>query len=303
MWFKNCLVYRFNREIKLDVATLEEQLAEFAFKPCEGQKRQSFGWTHALGKHGDTFAHSADGNILLSARKEEKILPAGVINEYLQERIEEAEARLQRTTVKKEKDTYKDEVITDLLPRAFSRNNYLNLVILPKQQMIVVDASSSKKAEDVLALLRKTIGSLPVVPAIPATPVETTLTSWVKDGAPNGFQLHDEADFKSIQEDGGIVKTKDLDLGCDEVVLHIENNRLVTRLAVNWQDRISFILSEDGSVKRLKFSDELKDEHDDIPREDQRARFDADFALMTGEFTSFLPDLYEGLGGLPEADA
>ncbi len=294
--FKNALIYRLNSDVMFD--SLEEKLAPFAFTPCGSQDRAKTGWVSPICPSLDALSHRANGQILLTLQREEKILPAPVIARELAAKIDSMETVQQRRLKKTEKDALKDEVIQTLLPRAFSKYHTTKIWINAGAGLIIVDAASGKKAEDALALLRKTLGSLPVVPLALETPIELTLTEWVRNGkAPAGFALQEEAELKAVLEEGGILRSKHQDLTSDEITNHIDAGKLVTKLALEWRERISFVLADDGSLKKLKFSDVLLEQNDDIDRADEVARFDADFVLLTGELSTLISELVAALGG------
>ncbi len=294
--FKNVLIYKLSRDVSF--ANLEEQMAQFAFTPCGSQDMAKTGWISPMGTDCTVLAHVANKQILLTLQCEKKDLPAPVIARELAGKVERLEQEQHRKLKKTEKDSLKDEVIQTLLPRAFSKYSTTSIWINAGAGLIIIDAASARKAENALALLRKTIGSLPVVPLTLNTPIELTLTEWVRSGAaPAGFVLQEEAELKAILEQGGILRSKHQDLVSDEIRGHIAAGKLVTKLALEWQERISFMLSDDGSLKRVKFSAVLLEQNDDIDREDYAQRFDADFILMTGEMAVLIAQLIGALGG------
>lgn len=302
MWFRNLQIYRFTRPFELTAEQLEAQLEREAFTPCGSQDMSRFGWTKPLGKMGQTLTHSANGQIMICARKEEKMIPGAVVKEQLAEKVDQVEHDQGRALKKKEKAALKEELMHTLLPRAFSRTSQTFAWLSPANNLLVVDAPSAKKAEDLLALLRKSIGSLPVVPLALKNPPEITMTEWLREGSlPASFTLEDESELRSAMEKGGIARFKQQDLMTDEVKNHINNDKLVTKLALNWGETVSFVLSDDLAIKRLKFSEELREQNDDISSEDPAARLDADFALVTGELSQFIPSLLAALGGEAEA--
>ncbi|SKA52879.1 recombination-associated protein RdgC [Photobacterium toruni] len=298
----NILAYRITRPINLDYNKLATQLAEFKFVPCESQDICKYGWVSPMGKHSDQLLHVGGDWIILTTKKQEKIIPSSVIDDELTEKVAILESEKGCTLKRTEKATLKDEIIMDLLPKAFSRNSKTNIWICTKLNIIFVDVSSYKKAEDQLALLRKTIGSLPVVPVVASNPIAVTMTEWIKyNTVPTGFTIGEDAELKQVEKDGAVLRCKQQDLSCSEILSHIDANKFVTKLAINWQDRIDFILNDDFSIKRCKFSDELTSQNQDINHEDHAQRFDADMVLFAGEFSAFLPSLFSAIGGIEVA--
>lgn len=298
-FFKNAIIYRISNPMSLmaQLATIEQQLLPFQFTPCGSNDMAKTGWVPAT-MFSQTLAHRSHTQYLLTVQRQEKILPGPVIKQELAARVAKLESEQGRKLKKTEKDSLKDEVLHSLLPRAFTKDSRTQLWIDVMNGLIVVDASSARKAEDALALLRKSLGSLPVIPLTIENPVELTITEWVRSGnAPAGFAIGDAAELKANLADGGIAKVKKQDLVSDEVKTHIEAGKFVTKLALDWQQRVTFTLTNDAILTRLKFCDELIEQNDDIDREDVLARFDADFTLMTGELQALIKKLVAGLGG------
>lgn len=301
-FFKNALIYRLSRDITIveerTTADLAEKLEPFRFTACGSQDMAKSGWVSPLGQYSDQLFHFVNGQLLLMIRREDKIIPRPTITEELNKKISKLETEQARRLKKTEKDSLRDEVLHSLLPRAFSRNTIIRIWVNTTDNLVIVDASSARRAEDALALLRKTLGSLPVIPLTMEEPAELTMTEWVRSGnAPNGFMLGDEAEIKAVLEAGGIGRFKKQDLVSDEIHNHLEAGKVVTKLYLDYQDRVRFTLCDDASIKRIKFSDELISQNDDIDREDVAQRFDADFILMTGEMGALISDLTKALGG------
>lgn len=298
-FFKNAIIYRISNPMSLmaQLATIEQQLLPFQFTPCGSQDTARTGWVPATA-FSQTLKHDANGQYLLTVQRQEKILPGPVIKQELNARVAKLENEQGRKLKKTEKDSLKDEVLHSLLPRAFTKDSRTQLWIDVMNGLIIVNASSARKAEDALALLRKSLGSLPVIPLTIENPVELTITEWVRSGnAPSGFTIGDAAELKAILADGGIARVKKQDLISDEIATHIEAGKVITKLALDWQQRVTFTLTDDAILTRLKFCDELIDQNDDIDREDVLARFDADFTLMTGELSALIKQLVTALGG------
>lgn len=292
MWFKNLRCYRFSSEVTLDAESLAEQMEALRFTPCGSNELSKMGWVSPLGREHKELVHAAEGNFLISLQKEDKLLPSSVVNEMLAEKVAEIEAAESRPVRKKEKEALKENITHQLLPRAFSRYSRVFAYVSLKEQWIVVDSSSSAKAEEVLSLLRKSIGSLPVEPLAGSQAIDAEMTHWLVEGPmPEGLYLGTDAELKEPAEDGAIVRVKNLAMDSDEIKSHLANHMRVNKLAVQWLENLTCMLESDLSIKKLKFTDVVKDTNDDIPSEDAMAKLDADFALMTGEINRFIEDL------------
>ena len=299
MWFKNLALYRFTEPFTLAADELEDKLNDKRFRPCGSHDEFSLGWTSPAGNTTEQLIHASNGFMMLCLKKEEKVIPAAVIHEMLQEKIAEKEEQEARRLSKKERSTIKDELIFELLPRAFSFSKKTYAYIDPKGGWMVIDAASAKKAEDLLSHLRKCLGSLPVVPVNTVDKPAVIMTQWLvdKNSIAKDLLVEDECELRSTEDEGSIIRCKRHDLALPEITNHLDNGKQVIKLALNWTDRLSFIIDENLAIKRLKFLDLIQDQVADTEADDEVAQFDVDFSIMTLELAKFLPRLLEIFGG------
>ena len=296
MWFKNLCLFRFQEPFVLNATELAERLEQAAFHPCLSQEMLSLGWAPPLGRKAVDLVHAVNGRLLMCLQAEEKVLPAAVLREVVETRVVEIEDRDGRTVRRREKDALRDEVLQELLPRAFSRSRQSYAYIDPDQGWLVINSASRKSVEEVTGMLRKTLGSLPIAPPQVTSAPEVIMTSWLAYGdLPKGLLLEDECELRDGGEDGGVVRCKGQDLSSEEIRSHLQAGKQVTRLALSWDKRISFVFAEDMSIRRLRFADIVREQVGEA--ESPEEVFDAEFALMTGELGLFLPRLLEFFGG------
>lgn len=296
MWFKNAIIYRLTKNI--DFGEIESKLKECQFTPCEPSEISRFGWTAPLETDGK-LAYFADNKVLLMAKREEKILPVDVINRELNIRIAALEEKEQRKLKKTERLSLRDDVVALLISQAFSKFKSTALFIDLKTNLIYVDSASSNRAEDVLALLRKTLGSLPVVPLAFKNEPAVVMSRWIADeSAPEWLIVKEDLELRSKVDDG-VIKCKNNDLAQEEI-LTLADRGFVTKLALEWENNLLFVLNDDCTLKRLKFADQISEKNDDILKEDVAQRFDADFILMTATLSELVKNLINEFGGEKE---
>ena len=298
MFFKNAYVFAFTRPFTTTAEELKEALQECTFTPLMSTELRHFGWFNSLGK-GSAEVTESNGNMLICARSEEKILPAQYMKECIDEKVEVIESEQGRGVTKKEREQIKEDVIFDMLPRAFTRTVDTHAYINAEQNIIVVNSSSRGKAEDLLALLRKTLGTLPVTNITPDTQPDEVMTDWVscklnsEDSVFKGaFTLGMEAQLNSLGDQSASATVKNQDLLSSEVQGHLDADQYVTKIALEYDETMSFMLSDDLSIKRIKFFDVIHEQSDDIDHDDLNAKIMADFTLMSGELNRMIHDLF-----------
>lgn len=294
---KNLVIYRLTRDI--DFNNLEEQLLPLKYEPCGSQDISRFGFIPPLGiGKSECLTHRVNDQMLISLYKEDKIIPAQVIKDETQKKVSKLELDQGRRLKKTERDSIRDEVVHELLPRAFSKYTRFDVWINITDNLIIGLVSSPRRAEDCFALLRKALGSLPVVPLTTKDPIELTLTEWVRSGQlPKGFVFGEQSEMKAVLEEGGIAKYTKQDLISDEVQTNIEAGKLVTKLSLGYEDRVTFCIDDSFILSKLKFDAAFLETNDDIGMEDYNQRFDADFFLIISELNILIKALIDSLGG------
>lgn len=297
MFFKNLIIFQLNPAFKLEAEEFNRLLEVRQARICGSTESFHYGWCKPLGETGKQFLHGIGKDWLFCLQKHERHIPVDVLREFTNEKIEEIKSKEQRHIGRKERSQIKEDVLTTLLPKAFVRQSVTWAWLAKDQNLLVIDTGTAGKAEMLSTQLRKTVGALPAVYLHSKTPIIDRMTRWVESSEPlpEGFSLSDECVLIEPDEKvGGVVRAQKMDLTSDQVKTHISEGMKIKSLTLSWRDKLLFTLHDDLSVKRLRYSDELL-EALDKDQEDQSARFDADFALMSGTLKQFFSELFRVL--------
>ncbi|MFC0676334.1 recombination-associated protein RdgC [Lysobacter korlensis] len=283
MFFRNLTFFRFPTATAFD--DLDAGLDAAQLKPVGPLELSSRGFVSPFGRDSELLAARQGESLWLTVGGEDRLLPGAVVNEMLQRKLEEIEAKEGRRPGGRTRKRIKDELITELLPRAFIKPSRTDALIDRSLGVVAVDSSSRKTAENIVSEIRRAIGSFPALPLNAEIAPRSVLTSWVAgESLPEGLSLGEECELRDPIDQGAIVKCQRMELtGNAEIDKHLQSGKQVTRLALNLDDHVSFVLGEDLIVRKFKLLDGAVDQLESNDTDDMHAELDARFALMSGE--------------------
>ena len=292
------MVYRLLSPWGMSQARLEEALQSAHFVECGPSQEKSVGWVEPRGQAHGACVEVVAGHWILKWMMEVKSVPGSVVKRKVQEQVAHIEADTGRKPGKKEIRALSDDVRQSLLPMAFTKQSSVTVWLDPQAQRLVIDAASAAKADEVLTSLIKAVDGLALGLIDTQTAPATAMAHWLgTQEAPQGFSVDRECELRAADESKAVVRYTRHALDTDEVSQHIAHGKVPTRLALTWNDRVSFVLTDALQLKKLAFLDVVADESPASAADRDQDHFDADVAIATGELERLLPALFDALGG------
>ncbi len=271
MWFKNIQVYSFTEQFSQTAEQIDDLLKQHPFTPLSQMQESTFGWVPPF-KDAELFCESVSGKLFISAQIQEKLLPASVINDHLQEKLDAIEDAEGRRPARKEREQLKEDIRAALLPKAFHKTRRISAWIDARRGWLVINASSEKTADDFTAHLREALGSLQVLPFAKSAAGADILTSWYldPDTRPEGMSLEAEMELTMVQDPTVKARYKNLDLGAPEIGQSLDSGMRIRQVAIAFDEQCLFVINEKLQLKRLKFQEKLIEQANDSddPRSD-----------------------------------
>ncbi len=295
--FKSLLIYRIGADWSPTLATMEAALDGARFAPCGATQEKSLGWSEPRGEAHAPLVEAVGGHWVMRLMIETKAVPGSVVQRKAQEQIDAIEASTGRKPGKKESKELRQDALLSLLPQAFARQSGVWVWIDREARLLLTDAGSQAKADDIITSLVSSLPGLSLTLLQTAVSPQAAMTEWLTlksaDELPPNLSVERECELKSADEQKSVVRFTRHNLANDEVRKHIAEGKLPVKLALSWEGRVGFVLSEAMQLKKITF---LEGVFDGTSSEKEDG-FDADVAISTGELRKMLVDLIEALGG------
>jgi len=296
--FKQLTLYTLDPQPLPSLEAMEQALAAMPFLPCMASQEHSIGWVPPRGKANGALVEVVNGQRLLRLQSESKRVPGAVVQRHLDERLEQIEAREGRQPGRREQRQLRDEIVQQLLPMAFAQSRSVCLWIDPAHGRLALDSSSSARCDEAISTLLKSFTFLQPRPWNTQMAPQAAMTAWLSGSAddwPPHFAPGQEVELKANDEQKSVVKFTRHPLDDEQMRLHIGQGKLPTKLALDWEGRVRFVLAESGSLSKIEFLEGVFAEHGHAEEE---GGFDADATIATAELSALINDLGTALGGL-----
>jgi recombination associated protein RdgC len=130
--------------------------------------------------------------------------------------------------------------------------------------------------------LQTTLERFPITPLQAQVSPASVMSSWLlQNTLPASLETGSECEIQDDSEDKATIRFKALEPLSEDITRHLADNMRVKNLAVRWTDKVSFVMFEDLSLRKLKVDDALKEQAFSDSQGGGLADLDADFALMS----------------------
>jgi len=292
------MMYRLVSPWSVTAEQLEGALQEARFEACTASQEKSVGWIAPRGVEHGPLLEVVGGQWILKLMTEVKVIPGSVVKRKADEQLAQIQATTGRKPGKKEARDIREDARLSLLPMAFTKQSSTVVWVDPKASLLVLDAGSQAKADEALTCLVKAVDGLAVQLIDTQTSPAAAMAIWLSTKeAPPGFSVDRECELKASDESKAVVRYTRHALDTDEVTQHIAMGKMPTRLAMTWNDHVSFVLTEALQLKKVAVLDVVFEAASSLASDGKDDNFDADVAIATGELQQLIPDLLEALGG------
>jgi len=200
---------------------------------------------------------------------------------------------------KKETREMKEDAKLALLPMAFTNRSTTTVWIDPSKQLVVIDASSQAKVDTVVTALIKCIDGLALQMINTNTSPVAAMANWLlTKEAPQSFSIDRECELRAADESKSVVRYGHHALDIDEVAEHVRQGKMPTRLAMTWNNSVSFVLTEALQIRKIAFLEDVFLSGNTDAKDSGEDTFDADITIMTGAMSKLIPDLFDALDGV-----
>jgi len=292
--FRNVRYYRLDGVWPESDESLSTCLEQAGFEPCGPLTERSSGWVAVDPDTSDLLVRRINGADLIRLRSQSRVLPAAVINEELEARIEDYRRRMKEAPTPREKRRLKAEARDELMPKAMLKSDRIWGYVDLKEKILGIDTALDSVAERFLRRLQASMDGINIRPLQFMKPVDELLTGIFFEDAPKQFSLGRECRMQDLADAGSIVRWTDFDLADKTIRDHVANGMRLTHLAIVYDNIMSCVLNENGVISKLRFlgmDDDIEDHKDPL------ARQDAEFVLITATLRNLLADLKKQLGG------